>query len=91
MSNLHACLRVLPPEDQLAYALIERSGCSTGEAAVVLRVSPATVARRVARVRRRLLFAARRDHLLLRYLCIARRLQATIRPLPCTPSQLAAE
>jgi RNA polymerase sigma-70 factor (ECF subfamily) len=91
LSHLYARLRAMPPNEQLAFALVERNGSSVSEAAAVLRVPTATILRRVARVRRQLLFAARRDPLLLRYLCIARRLQAMSRWPASVPSSLAAE
>ena len=91
LSHLYARLRAMPPHEQLAFALVELNGSSVSEAAVVLRLPPATILRRVARVRGQLLFAALRDHLLLRYLCIARRLRTVTRwPAP-VPSPLAAE
>jgi DNA-directed RNA polymerase specialized sigma24 family protein len=76
LSHLYARLRGMPPQEQLAFALLELDGASVNEAAAVLRVAPTTLLQRVVRVRRQLLFAARRDRLLLRYLCIARRLRA---------------
>ena len=90
LSHLHARLRGMPPQDQLAFALLELNGSSVSEAAAVLRLPMATILRRVARVRRQLAFAARRDRLLLRYLCMARRLRVVIRSAPA-PSALAAE
>jgi DNA-directed RNA polymerase specialized sigma24 family protein len=77
--NLYGRLRALRPQEQLAFALLELNGSSVIEAAAVLRVSSAVVRQRAARVRRQLLFAARSDRLLLRYLCIALRLQALTR------------
>jgi DNA-directed RNA polymerase specialized sigma24 family protein len=91
LTRLHARLRAVPPEEQVAFCLLELNGSSVSEAAAVLGVSTATILRRVARVRRQLLFAARRDRLLLRYLCIARRLQAMTRRLADRPSGLPAE
>jgi DNA-directed RNA polymerase specialized sigma24 family protein len=76
LANLYGRLRTMRPQEQLAFALLELNGSSVSEAAVVLRVSPAVVRQRAARVRRQLLFAARSDRLLLRYMCIALRLQA---------------
>jgi DNA-directed RNA polymerase specialized sigma24 family protein len=81
LSNLYSRLRAAPPEEHLAFALVELNGTSVSEAAAVLRVPPPTIVQRAARVRRQLLFAARRDRLLLRYLCIALRLQAISRRL----------
>jgi len=79
LANLYGRLRAMRPQEQLAFALLELNGSSVSEAAVVLRVSPAVVRQRAARVRRQLLFAARSDRLLLRYMCIALRLQALTR------------
>jgi DNA-directed RNA polymerase specialized sigma24 family protein len=76
LSHLYARLRAARPQEQLAFALLDLSGSSVSEAAAVLRAPPATIIQRAARVRRQLLFAARRDALLLRYLCLALRWQA---------------
>jgi DNA-directed RNA polymerase specialized sigma24 family protein len=91
LSNLYARLRAMPPQEQLAFALLELNGSSVSEAATVLRVSPTAIRRWAARVRRQLLFAARRDRLLLRYLCIALRLQGLSRRLDRAPAPIAAE
>jgi DNA-directed RNA polymerase specialized sigma24 family protein len=79
LANLYGRLRALRPQEQLAFALLELNGSSVSEAAAVLRVPPAVVRQRAALVWRQLLFAARSDRLLLRYLCIALRLQALTR------------
>jgi hypothetical protein len=88
LSHLYARLRAMPAHDRLAFALQELNGSSVSEAAAVLCMPPATLAQRVSRVRRQLAFAARRDRLLLRYLCIAPRLPLLIRR-GSVPAQLA--
>jgi len=90
LANLHRRLRAMQPQEQLAFALLELNGSSVSEAAAVLRVPPAVVRKRAARVRRQLLFAARSDRLLLRYLCIAQRLQALTRRFDASLSLSAA-
>jgi DNA-directed RNA polymerase specialized sigma24 family protein len=88
LSHLYARFRAMPAHDRLAFALQELHGSSVSEAAAVLCMPPATLVQRVARVRRLLAFAARRDRLLLRYLCIAPRLQLMMRRGSVSP-QLA--
>jgi DNA-directed RNA polymerase specialized sigma24 family protein len=90
LSHLYARLRAMQAHDRLAFALQELNGSSVSEAAAVLRMSPATFVQCVSRVRRQLAFAARRDRLLLRYLCIAPRLQLLMGRVS-VPAQLAAE
>lgn len=91
LSHLYTRLGTMSPHEQVAFALLELNGTPVSEAAVVLRVPPATVVQSVARARRQLLFAARRDRLLLRYLCIARRLRAMSQRFVAAPAPLAAE
>ena len=76
LSNLYGRLRAARPLEHLAFALLDLSGSSVSEAAAVLHVPPATILQCAARIRRQLLFAARRDVLLLRYMCMALRWQA---------------
>ena len=59
--------------------MLELNGSSIGEAAALLDAPSAVVRQRAARVRRQLLFAARRDLWLTRYLLIAPRLRALLR------------
>lgn len=89
LSHLYARLRAMPPHEQLAFALLELDGASVNEAAAVQRVAPTTILQRVVRVRHQLSFAARRDRLLLRYLCIAQRLRAMAWYEAATPCSLA--
>lgn len=89
LSNLYAKLRAARPLEHLAFALLDINGSSVSEAAAILRLPPATMVQCAARVRRQLLFAARRDRLLLRYLCIALRWQAISRGVSAAVSPLA--
>ena len=89
LSNLYAKLRGMRPQEHLAFALLDINGSSVSEAAAILRLPPATIVQCAARVRRQLLFAARRDRLLLRYLCIALRWQAISRGVSSAASPLA--
>lgn len=89
LSNLYGKLRKARPHEQLAFALLDINGSSVSEAAAILRLPPATILQSAARVRRQLLFAARRDRLLLRYLCIALRWRAISRGIPAATSPLA--
>lgn len=79
LSHLHGWLRAARPPEQLAFALLELNSSSVSEAALILRAAPAVVLERAAFLRRRLLFAARRDLLLARYLRLGPRLQALLR------------
>jgi DNA-directed RNA polymerase specialized sigma24 family protein len=81
LSSLYARLRKLPAEEQVAFALLELDGRSLSEAAAVLRAPVTVVRQRACRVRRHLLFAARCDRLLIRYLCMSARLRALARRL----------
>ena len=76
---LYARLRNLAPEEQVAFALLELDGRSLSEASAVLRLAPAAVRQRAWRARRHLLFAARGDRLIAKYLRIGARLQAFAR------------
>lgn len=83
LASVYATLRTLKPEDQLAFALVELGGRSPAEAAEVFGVPAPALEQRVQRARRRLLFAARRNGLLLRYLCLSARWRAlAARPQP---------
>jgi DNA-directed RNA polymerase specialized sigma24 family protein len=79
LEHLRVWLRSSRPEEQLAFVLLELNGSSICEAAGLLDAPPAVVRQRAARVRRQLLFAARRDLWLTRYLLIAPRLRALLR------------
>ena len=79
VAALYARLRNLPPEEQVAFALLELDGRSLSEASAVLRLPPVVVRQRAWRARRHLLFAARRDRLIARYLRIGARLRAFAR------------
>lgn len=79
LSHLQAWMRGAHPEDQLAFALLELNASSLEEAAAILCVPPRVVRQRAWRVRRGLLFAARRDLELRRYLLIALRLRSLLR------------
>jgi hypothetical protein len=74
--GVYAALGKLPPEDRVAFALLELGGHSPVESAAVLGVPAHVVEQRAGRARCRLLFAARRDALLLRYLRLAARWRA---------------
>jgi DNA-directed RNA polymerase specialized sigma24 family protein len=89
LSHLYAKLRAARPQEHLAFALVDINGSSVSEAAAILRLPPATIVQCAARVRRQLLFAARRDRLLLRYLCIALRWQTISRGISSAASPLA--
>jgi DNA-directed RNA polymerase specialized sigma24 family protein len=77
--HLHGWLRSSRAEEQLAFALLELSASPPLEVAAILRVSPTVVRQRAARIRRQLLFAARSDRLLARYLRLEPRLVALLR------------
>jgi DNA-directed RNA polymerase specialized sigma24 family protein len=81
LSNLHARLRAFRAEEQVAFALLDLDGRSLSEAAMVLRVPVDVVRGRARRVRQHLLFAARGDRLVIRYLCMSARLRALARRL----------
>jgi DNA-directed RNA polymerase specialized sigma24 family protein len=76
LTRVYAALSALPPLERLAFALVELGGRSLGEAAAVFNVPSNVLEQRVCRARRTLLFAARRDALLLRYLSLAARWRA---------------
>lgn len=88
LTNVYVRLRKWPPEEQIAFALLELDGRSASEAALVLRLPSPVVQQRAARARRRIMFAARRDRLLARYLQIAGRLRALARR--CDPRPVPA-
>lgn len=73
LARVYATLRQVPVQDRFAFALVDLAGRSLGEASAVFDVPANVVEQRVRRARRRLLFAARRDALLLRYLSLAAR------------------
>lgn len=79
LSHLQAWMIGVRPEEQLAFALLELNANSIDEAAVILGVPPQVVRQRAWRVRRALLFAARRDLELRRYLLIALRVRSLLR------------
>lgn len=81
LATLYAALQKTRPMEQVAFALLELDGRSLSEAAVILRAPPMVVRQRAWRVRRHLLFAARGDRLIARYLRIAARLGALARRL----------
>lgn len=78
-AHLQVWLRQSRPDEQLAFTLLELNGSSLCEAATLLGAPTDGVRQRAARVRRKLLFAARRDLWLTRYLLIAPRLRALLR------------
>jgi hypothetical protein len=87
-------MRGARPEEQLAFALLELNASSIDEAAAILCVPAQVVRQRAWRLRRGLLFAARRDLELRRYLLIATRLRSLLRcwdraTLRASPSQRA--
>jgi DNA-directed RNA polymerase specialized sigma24 family protein len=93
--HLHGWLRSSRAEDQLAFTLLELSASPLLEVAAILRVSPTVVRQRAARIRRQLLFAARNDRLLARYLRLEPRLVGLLRcwdhaTLAAPPSQRAS-
>jgi hypothetical protein len=73
LARVYAVLGQMPQQDRLAFALVDLGGRSLGEAGAVFDVPSNVLEQRVRRARRRLLFAARRDALLLRYLSLAAR------------------
>lgn len=81
LASVYERMQKTRPEEQVAFALLELDGRSLSETAAVLRVSPMVVRQRAARVRRHLLYAARGDRLIARYLRIAARLAALARRL----------
>jgi hypothetical protein len=88
LARVYATLGQVPLQDRFAFALVDLGGRSLGEASAVFEVPSNVVEQRVRRARRRLLFAARRDALLLRYVSLA----ARWRRLACRsePPSLAA-
>ena len=94
LTHLHRWLRAARQHEQLAFALLELNASSVAEASAILRVAPAVVRQRAAFLRRQLLFAARGDRLLARYLRLGRRLHGLLRQWNCAvpaapPSQRA--
>ncbi|MEO8181783.1 MAG: hypothetical protein ABI895_23365 [Deltaproteobacteria bacterium] len=92
LSHLQTWMRGVRPEEQLAFALLELNASSMDEAAAILCVPPQVVRQRARRVRRALLFAARRDLELRRYLLVALRVRSLLRcwdraALQAPPSQ----
>jgi DNA-directed RNA polymerase specialized sigma24 family protein len=79
VAALYVTLRQRPPEEHVAFALLELDGRSLSEAAAVLRLPPMVVRQRAGRVHRHLLFAARGDRLIAKYVRIASRLRAFAR------------
>jgi DNA-directed RNA polymerase specialized sigma24 family protein len=79
VSHLQAWMRAARPEDQLAFALLEFNASSIDEAAAICCVPAQVVRARAGRLRRGLLFAARRDLELRRYLLLATRLRSLLR------------
>lgn len=77
--HLHGWLRSSRAEEQLAFTLLELSASPLLEVAAILRVSPTVVREGAARIRRQLLFAARSDRLLARYLRLEPRLVSLLR------------
>jgi DNA-directed RNA polymerase specialized sigma24 family protein len=75
VARVHAILRRMRPEEQVAFALLELDGRSLGEASSLMRASPIVVRERAARARRRLLFAARSDRLIAGYVRLADQLR----------------
>jgi DNA-directed RNA polymerase specialized sigma24 family protein len=76
LTRVYTALSTVPPPERLAFALVELGGRSLCEAAAVFNVPSNVLEQRVCRARRTLLFAARRDVLLLRYLALAARWRA---------------
>jgi DNA-directed RNA polymerase specialized sigma24 family protein len=93
ITHLHRWLRAARQDEQLAFALLELNASSVAEASAILSVAPAVVRQRAAFLRRQLLFAARGDRLLARYLRLGRRLNGLLRLWNCAvlapPSQRA--
>jgi DNA-directed RNA polymerase specialized sigma24 family protein len=75
LTRVHAILRKMRPEEQVAFALLELDGRSLGEASSLMRASPIVVRQRASRVRRQLLFAARSDQLIAGYVRLAEQLR----------------
>jgi hypothetical protein len=73
LARVYSALNQVPLPDRSAFALVELGGRSLGEAAAVFNVPSNVIEQRVRRARRTLLFGARRDALLLRYLSLAAR------------------
>jgi DNA-directed RNA polymerase specialized sigma24 family protein len=92
LGHVHAWLRTARPPEQLAFALLELNSSSVSEASLILRAAPSVVRTRADFLRRQLLFAARRDLQLARFLRLGPRLQALLRhwdraELAAPPSQ----
>lgn len=79
LTHLYRWLRAARQHEQLAFALLELNANSVAEASAILRVAPAVVRQRAAFLRRQLLFAARGDRLLARYLRLGRRMHGLLR------------
>jgi DNA-directed RNA polymerase specialized sigma24 family protein len=75
LTRVHAILRKMRPEEQVAFALLELDGRSLGEASSLMRASPMVVRQRASRVRRQLLFTARSDRLIAGYVRLAEQLR----------------
>jgi DNA-directed RNA polymerase specialized sigma24 family protein len=71
LDRVHARLRDLSPEDQVAFALLHVEGRPLEEAALLMRAQPLTVRRCAERAQQRLLFLARGDQMIATYLRIS--------------------
>jgi DNA-directed RNA polymerase specialized sigma24 family protein len=83
-SRVRGQLRMMRPEEQVAFALLELDGRSLGEAASLTGASPVVVRQRAWRARQQLLFAARHDRLIAGYVRLAdplRKLAARLQQL----------
>lgn len=81
LATVYASMQKTRPMEQVAFALLELDGRSLSEAAAILGAPAMVVRQRAWRVRRHLLFAARGDRLIARYVRLGARLAALARRL----------
>jgi DNA-directed RNA polymerase specialized sigma24 family protein len=90
LDRVHSRLRDLPPEDQVAFALLHVEGRPLDEAALLMRAQQPTVRRCAERAEQRLLLLARGDQVIAAYLRISRLLCAAARRFEQAPVGSAA-
>lgn len=86
LDRVHSRLRDLPPEDQVAFALLHVEGRPLAEAALLMRAQPPTVRKCAERAQQRLLFLARSDRMIAAYLRISGLLCEAARRLEHVPA-----
>jgi DNA-directed RNA polymerase specialized sigma24 family protein len=75
LGRVHAILRRMRPEEQVAFALLDLDGRSLRDASSLTGSSPVVVRERASRARRHLLFVARSDRLIAGYVRLSDQLR----------------